>query len=68
VVRFSGFSLYRQESSQVKVSVGTSHPWRVDGEDCGCVDHCQILGARSTSFRRLLVDTRPVAVFAVSLW
>jgi hypothetical protein len=29
--RFYGFSLLMQESSLVKVSVGTSHPWRVDG-------------------------------------
>jgi hypothetical protein len=34
----------------VKVSVGTSHPWRVDGGDCGCVDHCQIFGGQIYKF------------------
>lgn len=30
--------------------MGTSHPWRVDGGDCGCVDHYQIVGGQIYKF------------------
>jgi hypothetical protein len=30
--------------------VGTSHPWCVDGGDCGCVVHCQIFGGQIYKF------------------
>jgi hypothetical protein len=34
----------------VKVSMGTSHPWRVNGGDSGCVVHCQIFGGQIYEF------------------